>query len=213
MLPYVTAALSGAAIVISLLTAWLTLLRRGELRMTQPTVVFFGFDAPRHKEQSPLPKIYLRTLLFSTGKRGQMIESMHIKVIRDETSQNFNIWVYGEEKLSRGSGLFVGEQGIAMNHHFLMPPSGDTFTFAPGSYEVKLYVKLVGRLGSRLLWSEVLRIDRNSSDQMKAGRCGIYFDWGPDSQRYLMHLEEVQRISQPEKPFNALRGYEGSPPN
>ena len=36
---------------------------------------------------------FLRTLLFSTSKRGLVIESMHVALARNETHQNFNIWV------------------------------------------------------------------------------------------------------------------------
>jgi hypothetical protein len=32
--------------------------------------------------------------------------------------------MYGDEKLVRGSGLFVGETGVAANHHFLAPRDG-----------------------------------------------------------------------------------------
>jgi hypothetical protein len=44
---------------------------------------------------------------------------MYVALSRNETRQNFNIWVYGaEKKLVRGSGLFVGETGVEANHHF-----------------------------------------------------------------------------------------------
>lgn len=56
-------AMEAASIVISLLalgvsglTAWLTLFRRGTIRMTQPTLVFFGPDGPGGG-----PKVFLRT--------------------------------------------------------------------------------------------------------------------------------------------------------
>jgi len=56
--------------------------------MTQPTTVFFGPDAGGKLGN---PKIYLRTLLFSTGKRGVVVEGMYLKATRNETKQNFNI--------------------------------------------------------------------------------------------------------------------------
>jgi hypothetical protein len=72
--------------------------------------------SPRARDDIALPKVYLRTLLFSTSKRGRVVESMHVALSRNEMHQNFNIWVYGErEKLVRGSGLFIGETGIAAN--------------------------------------------------------------------------------------------------
>src|SRR5579862_7874181 len=102
-----TLSISVLALAVSASTAWLTLLRRGVVKMTRPTVIFFGPDRPRSPDDPPLPKVYLRTLLFATSKRGRVIESMHVSLARNETHQNFNIWVYGErEKLVRGSGLF-----------------------------------------------------------------------------------------------------------
>jgi hypothetical protein len=113
---------SVLALVVSSVTAWLTLFRHGTIKMTQPTSIFFGPDSPRASDGIALPKVYLRTLLFSTSKRGRVVESMHVALLRNEMHQNFNIWVYGErEKLVRGSGLFVGETGVAANHHFLTP--------------------------------------------------------------------------------------------
>ena len=58
--------LSLASFVISLASfgvavsaLWIVHLRRGTLKMTQPTMLFFGRD------QGPqIPKLYLRTLLF-----------------------------------------------------------------------------------------------------------------------------------------------------
>lgn len=86
-------AISALALAVSATTAWLTLVRRGTVRMTQPKVIFFGPDGPRSRKETPLPKIYLRTLLFSTSKRGRVIESMHVSLTRNESHQNFNIWV------------------------------------------------------------------------------------------------------------------------
>ena len=108
----ISVTISVLALCVSAVTAWLTLFRRGTVKMTQPTVIYFGPDSPRSRDEVPLPKVYLRTLLFATSKRGRVVESMHIALSRNETNQNFNIWVYGDERLVRGSGLFVGETGI-----------------------------------------------------------------------------------------------------
>jgi hypothetical protein len=117
--------ISLVSLLVSVATAWLTLFRRGTVRMTQPTVIYFGPDSPLSSRNSPLPKIYLRTLLFATAKRGRVIESMHVALARNETHQNFNIWVYGNEKLVRGSGLFVGETGSKQIIIFLLQETQD----------------------------------------------------------------------------------------
>jgi hypothetical protein len=174
---------SFLALAISAVTSWLTLFRRGTVKMTQPTVIFFGPDSERSS------KVFLRTLLFSTSKRGRVIESTHVALSRNETHQNFNIWVYGDEKLVRGSGLFVGETGVSANHHFLMP-DGSSFGFTEGHYRVNVYAKLVGDRSPKLLFSQSLEISRDISLQLAEQNAGLYFDWGPDSSRYLTHIDK-----------------------
>ena len=55
----VSLAASVLALAVSATTAWLTLFRRGTVRMTQPTLIYFGSDKPRLGQQPP-PKIFLR---------------------------------------------------------------------------------------------------------------------------------------------------------
>jgi len=143
-------AISTLSLAVAVTTAWLTLFRRGTVRMTQPTVIFFGPDSPRSRTEAPLSKVFLRTLLFSTSKRGRVIESMHIALSRNETHQNFNIWVYGDEKLVRGSGLFVGETGVAANHHFLIPRDQTLFASLRGA---------IGWKWLRIFWATKIRLD------------------------------------------------------
>src|SRR5437867_2204167 len=106
---------SVLALAVSVSTAWLTFLRTGRLRMTQPTVIFFGPDGGVRPGQKRL-KVFVRTLLYSTARRGQTIESLHANLQRGESRQNFSVWVYGPPNdLARGSGLFVPMEGIASN--------------------------------------------------------------------------------------------------
>jgi hypothetical protein len=187
----VSMTVSVLALAVSSLTAWLTLFRRGTVKMTQPTVIFFGPDAPRSLDDKLLPKVYLRTLLFSTAKRGRVIESMHVALSRNETHQNFNIWVYGErEKLVRGSGLFVGETGLAANHHFLTPHDGSSFRFTEGHYRLDVFARLLGDSSPTRLFSQTLDISREVAASLEERGAGVYFDWGPDSSRYLPHVEK-----------------------
>jgi|HubBroStandDraft_4_1064222.scaffolds.fasta_scaffold226960_2 hypothetical protein len=44
---------SFLALAVSALTAWLTLLRKGEIRMTRPTVIYFGPDGGPKAEARP----------------------------------------------------------------------------------------------------------------------------------------------------------------
>src|SRR6266850_3088849 len=143
MSPSFSFAISCLALLVSGITSWLTFFLKGELVMTQPTVVFFGPDGSRF--DSKKNKIYLRTLLYSTAKRGQVLESLHVSLQRNESKQNFNIWVYGEKgNLKRGSGLFVAQEGVTFDHHFLLPDDGANFQFLSGTYRLVVFAKLVG---------------------------------------------------------------------
>jgi hypothetical protein len=81
---------------------------------------------------------------------------MHVALSRNETHQNFNIWVYGDEKLVRGSGLFVGETGVAANHHFLTPRDADSFRFTEGRYRLEVFAHVLGDNAPTRLFSQEL---------------------------------------------------------
>jgi hypothetical protein len=175
--------------LISGITAWLTFFRKGKLVMTQPTVVFFGPDGSRF--DSKKNKIYLRTLLYSTAKRGQVIESLHVSLHRNESKQNFNIWVYGEKgDLKRGSGLFVGQEGVTFDHHFLLPEDGANFQFLAGTYRLAIFAKLVGEGAPNELLTIALAISESQASQLSEPNTGVYHDWGPDQQTYHSHIDK-----------------------
>ena len=160
--------------------------------MTQPTQIYFGPDQPNLNEDSPCPKIYLRTLLFSTSKRGRVIENMYVAVTRDETRQNFNIWVHRENgKLVRGSGLFVGEIGVTVDHHFLTPSDASSFRFDAGQYRVEVFAHLVGDKNRIMLFSQPLEVTQEDATKLKNRDMGLYFDWGPDASRYVSHVRKL----------------------
>ncbi len=177
--------ISALALIISALTAWFSLFHRGTIRMTQPTIIFFGPDGA-----SGPPKLFLRTLLFSTARKGQIVENMYVKLHRGESVQNFNIWVYGDkESLARGSGLFVSREGIASNHHFLLPKDGTTYEFLPGKYVLKVFASLLGRRSPVLLFVQELNLAAEFTTELNQEKSGVYFDWGPDSRSYHLHLD------------------------
>ena len=194
----ISATISVLALSVSAVTAWLTLFRRGTVKMTQPTVIFFGPDSGQDNE-SPKPKVYLRTLLFATSRRGRVIESMYVALSRNETRQNFNIWVYGNEKLARGSGLFVGWTGVEANHHFLVPRDGSTFHFTEGRYRMDVFAKLLGDRSQILLFSQILEIPRETAALLEKPDAGLYFDWGPDSSRYLQYVDRRPMPPDPDR--------------
>jgi hypothetical protein len=185
--------ISALALTISAITAWLTLLRRGTVRMTQPTVIFFGPDGPRSSRIKSLPKVFLRTLLFSTSKRGRIIESMYVTLSIADIVQDFAVWAFGERnQLVRGSGLFVGETGVEANHHFLISKSNEPFQFIPGQYRLDVYAHLLGNLSRTLLFSQSLEVSLEESGTIGDNDAGLYFDWSPRERRYVSHLDQEQ---------------------
>jgi hypothetical protein len=179
--------ISALAMVTSLVTAWLTLFQRGIVKMTHPSVIFLGPDSGPKEDQKP--KVFLRTLLFCTAKRGRVIESMHVTLRRNKSRQNFSVWVTGDDRLSRGSGMFVGETGVVVNHHFLTPRDNSTFQFQEGTYFIEVFAKLVDLKRSKLLFSHELQISSEQGKALQDSQSGIYFDWGPDAGKYLSHVE------------------------
>ena len=189
-------ATSVVALVISASTAWLTLFRRGTVKMTRPSVIFFGPDGPVNDRK---PKVYIRTLLYATSKSGRIIESMYVSLRRNESKQNFSIWVYGDERLVRGSGLYVGECGVNTNHHFLAPRDMNHFSFLEGTYSIEVFAKLLGGKRTLLLFSEDLSISAAFASALDSSDRGLYFDWGPDAKSYTSHMDERKSSISPEE--------------
>ena len=186
---------SAAALVVSVTTAWLTLFRRGALRMTKPAVVYFGADGPLRIGEETKRKVFLRSLMYSTGKRGCVVEAMFVTIRRGESRQTFNIWVYGDDKLSRGSGLFIGETGVVCNHHFLLPSDGTQFQFLSGEYQVDVFASLVGINTPSKLCSIKLTLPDAVAQQLLTPENGAYFDWGPDSRQYSVHVKRASYVT------------------
>jgi hypothetical protein len=160
--------------------------------MTQPTTVFFGPDGTQHEGKN---KIYLRTLLYCTAQRGQVIESLYATVQRRELKQNFSVWVYGEKgDLKRGSGLFVPREGVTFDHHFLLPDDGDKFEFLAGDYCIDLFAKLAGDNSSVALGELKLTVNDFHATELLKERTGIYFDWGANDCRYHGHAKTKEQI-------------------
>jgi hypothetical protein len=171
---------------VSGITAWLTLFRRGAVKMTRPTVIYFGPDSPKSRALSP--KVFLRTLLFSTSKRGRVVENMFVTLTQNGEKRRFNVWAYGERgELVRGSGLFVGETGVEANHHFL---ASDPQWFGAGEYRLDVFIQVLGDRSSKLLFSQTLTISTELAEKLEQSRLGIYFDWFPDTGEYVPHIDE-----------------------
>ena len=64
-----------------------------------------------------------------------------------------------------------------------------------------VFAQLLGDRDRSLLFSQTLEISREIAAMLEKPDAGLYFDWGPDSSRYLPH---VDRRPPPPKPENYL---------
>jgi hypothetical protein len=164
--------------VLSVTVAWLTLFRRGNLGMTQPMLIGFLYE----NEQ---PKVFFRTMLYATGKRGHIVEALYLKVRHGDTTQMFNFWMYGETKeLKIGSGLRVGDDGVSSNHHFLPPKDASSFAFMAGEYAIEAYARILNRKAPVLLSTVKLSLSHDYAETLKNLSMGVLFTWRPDTQTY-----------------------------
>ncbi len=185
-------AIALAALGVSIFNLWTTHLRRGHVCMTPPTLVYLGRDGRERR-----PKIYLRTLLYSTSVRGNVIESMRLvakhQSFAGEISNVFDFWAYGEAagKLSVGSGLYVGQSGVALNHHFVLSRKKlHEFAWWNGPCRLQVFAHVRGRLGPQLLHEVKFEISAEGAALLtQAMDVGIFLEWGSDSSEYFSHAE------------------------
>lgn len=154
--------------------------------MTKPTVVFFGYEfTPK-----TTPKIFLRTLLYSTSTQGNVIESMYAKITNGDRTETFSFWGYGETRnLVPGSGLYVGKTGVAANHHFVLSIDKPAFRFAEGEYVIDVYARVVGEREAQKLSRIHVAISSEHAAALSQ-EDGVLFELQPDSQRYIGHLNK-----------------------
>jgi len=181
---YIPIGISFLALIISGLTFWITRIKRGTVKMTKPTVIFFGPDGPNQKHK----KVFIRTLLYSTSEKGNYVQNMYINLTHNKESQIFNIWVYDDKGLVRGSGLFVNKSGISSNHHFLMPKNESPYDFTSGEYNLQVFVEIVGKKPKKVFEQE-LELSTDQAVEMNNKIAGLYFDWAPNTQSYFSHVD------------------------
>lgn len=191
---------SAIALAVSLFTLWFTIFRRGTVRSTHPSFVAFRYDFVGKKV--PQAKIFFRSLLFCTGKRGQVIESLFLRVREGSRHAEFSFWGHGDKDLIRGSGLFVPETGLATNHHF-NPVDADTlFLFSQGTYSLELVAKLIGRERLVSLWNITLEMPAGAFGSSIARETAVFYSWSPEQRCYVASIENrsgaVHALSDPQ---------------
>lgn len=179
IVPALALGISTLSLGVSATTAWLTNLRRGQLKMTRPTMMAFV-----HEGESP--KIVMRSMLFSTAHRGNVVESLHATLQRETTTMTLAFWGYGETTvLQRGGGLFVGREGVALYHHFTTLPANFAHKFQPGSHTVRFFACLLGKDGPQCLIEATIELTEEMVKILNEKSGGVMFNWHPEDNRYL----------------------------
>jgi hypothetical protein len=189
-----SAVLALGSFGLSAYTFWLTKFHRGRLCMTRPTMVCMTREQPSNR-----PKIFLRSLLYSTSARGWVVESMYLRLHQRNWSYIFDIWVYGEaEKLSLGSGLFVSQTGAPYNHHFNLCRTEREFTWWDGDYRLEVFANLVGMKSAQKLTEINFNLGgEHMGEVVNFSDAGIFFEWDAATGKYRCHVERYPWIARP----------------
>lgn len=183
----ITTVISVVALAASLFSLWQTNWRRGVLHMTRPSLLFMAREGPRNE-----PKFFLRALLFSTAIRGWIVEQLYLRVTNQAGIFQFGTWAYGErEKLLHGSGLFVGQQGVVHNHHFVpRPGTVNDFNFYDGDYRVEVFATVFGRTAPRKISEfDLVLSSQHAAELIQILDMAVFFEWDAEQQKYVSRTE------------------------
>lgn len=190
---FISPFISVTALLLSLFTLWFSVLRRGDVRSTHPSFIAFKYDFV--DEPVPQAKIVMRALLFSSGKRGQVVESLFLRVKEGSRQAEFSYWGYGDKEHVRGSGLFVPENGVVTYHRFNPINASEFFLFSAGRYSLSLVAKLVGRKRLVTLWTDYLDVPENVFDATFDQDTEIHFNWSVEKNLYLHSVKRRSSLS------------------
>ena len=182
-----------------MLTAWFTVFRRGNVHSTRPSFIAIRYDFVADKP--PQAKVFLRTLLFSSGKRGHVVESLFLRIHREGKIDEFAFWGHGDKDLVRGSGLSVPEVGVVTNHHFNLIDAQEVFRFSGGTYELELCADIVSGSKRVTLWKVVIEVPSSAYESSIRRDTAVFFNWSPERGRYITAIERregpVHALSSP----------------
>lgn len=174
-------AISIISLFVSLYTFWLTKVKRGNLKMTRPSIICLL--GPNGGDET---KVFVRTLLYSDSEQGQYIQNMFVRISRKSECQDFDTWAYGDKDLMRGSGLFVSKAGISLNHHFLLPKINN-WKFSRGEYFIEVFAETVGK-SPKAIFEHTLFLAEDDAESLYQGS-SIYYEWQHNYGKYMSRVE------------------------
>jgi len=184
--------LAASSLLLSFFTLWITQFRRGRLCMTQPTLLCLKRDLPIGE-----PKIFLRTLLYTTASKGRVVEAMFLRVHQPAGTYTFDFWGHTEGgKLTLGSGLFVGQPGVACDHHFNPRRGSDNFLFIAGKYRIEVFAVIAGKAKPIKLKEIQFDLDgQHAIELLQITDLELFLFWNSDTDSYEGCIERRPRSS------------------
>lgn len=188
------------ALAVSIATAWLAYFHRGAIRMAEPSMVVFAYDAAGSRTGS-VPKVMIRCLLFSTGERGRIIEALFTRIRAEGSDYIFPVWgMDADSKLVRGGGLLVAKGGVVAWHHFVASNNGQDFNFKPGDYEVQVFARVHGRARPLKLWYHTFAVSQAVAPTSHDGSEQVWFDRLPEANGFEGRRESRAPANMPLQP-------------
>jgi hypothetical protein len=178
---FITISVSLLSLLLSAYAVWVAQFNHGRLRMTRPTLLCLKRDFP-----SGIPKIFLRTCLFTTGNKGRVIENMFLRIRQAHGTYTFDFWGHTENgKLTLGSGLAVGATGVASDHHFNPREGSVEFLYVDGDYEVEVFASVIGLKGPQLLHCVRFSVESTQAAELiQIPTREMYLYWSADTGSY-----------------------------
>ena len=185
--------IAALALLVSFANYYSANLKIGQILMTKPTIFFFGWD---HAEV-PTPKIFMRSLLFSTSTKGRVLENLYLKVSTPNGETLFSFWGHTQgqsNSLTKGSGLFIPKNGFLADHHFNPDPSTTILNpFSAGDYEIEIVSRQFGDSVERKLGQYKLNLDSSFVQVLAQQTDGVLWSLNPKDNKYFPETRSRDR--------------------
>src|SRR5438067_1217052 len=124
---------------------------------------------------------------YEQATASNQVRMISISPRAEQRKTMFSSWGYGDHpNLVRGSGLFVGPEGVAVYHHFVAEES-DRLRPA-GGCKISVYASTLGHKQNHMLFSLHLRISESDSAIFEdSTNRPLIYDWNPEHKEYRRH--------------------------
>ena len=79
---------------------------------------------------------------------------------------------------------------MATNHHFNPLNANELYKFSPGTYQIELMAKLVGRKRPICIANVNLEVPVGTFEDEISDNIAIYYNWSPLEEKYISSIED-----------------------